>query len=113
MRILDYVQPDPSQFTYIKETNTVCVRHGEARNAECRYDPANLKKNQRWSFYDEKDLQAALDNSYQARTHAIRRGLDVVTAGRLLTYVWSSQPLPATQMMEKRLRGGAAGELAA
>lgn len=32
MRILDYVQPDPSSFKFDKETNTVCVRHGEPRN---------------------------------------------------------------------------------
>jgi hypothetical protein len=33
---------------------------------ECRYDPANLSKNKKgWSFFDEKDLQAAIDNSYQ------------------------------------------------
>lgn len=32
MRILDYVQPDPSSFKFDPKTNTVCVRHGEARD---------------------------------------------------------------------------------
>lgn len=42
---------------------------------ECRYDPANLSKNKKgWSFFDEKDLQAALDNSYQVGTQCVVGG---------------------------------------
>ncbi len=36
MTLLDFVQPDPSQFTYNKKDNTVCIRHGEAPNPQCR-----------------------------------------------------------------------------
>jgi len=66
MRLLDYVQPDPSSFKFDKAANTVCIRHGEPRNADCRSDPANAKRNRGgWNFLDEKDMEAALSNSYQ------------------------------------------------
>lgn len=64
MKLLDSVQPNPSAFTYNGQTNTVCIKHGEAPRPECRYAPETVVQYQNKATQDNSFLRGALMNGF-------------------------------------------------